>query len=105
MYYDVLPVSYTHLKVLGWQYKFSLYKNDFIEYEKDGEIFTERFLSRTIPKAKNYIETKPTFAPNFDKQNRVGLSKTKMIKKIRVDILGNRYYAKDEDFTLDIDIY
>ena len=97
--------SMEDLKSLGWQYKFSLYKNDFIEYEKGGEIFTERFLSRTMPKVKNYIETKPTFAPNFDKQHLVGLSKTKMIKKIRIDILGNRYYAKDEDFTLDIDIY
>ncbi|WP_138269342.1 type II CRISPR RNA-guided endonuclease Cas9 [Anaerofustis stercorihominis] len=98
--------SMEDLKALGWKYKFSLYKNDFIEYEKDGEIFTERFLSRTMPRKKNYIETKPTFAPKFDKpQKQIGLSKTKMIKKIRVDILGNRYYAKDEDFTLDIDIY
>lgn len=92
------------LERLGYEFCFSLYKNDFIEYEKDGKYFTERFLSRTNPKAKNYIETKPIAAAKYEKQRLVGLSKTKSIKKIYVDILGNRYYCKKEKFIKEVDI-
>lgn len=87
------------LKDLGFIFKTSFYKNDIIEYEKNGEIFRERFLSRTMPKKKNYIETKPISKPKFEKQNQVGLSKTKMIRKYRMDILGNFYLCNDEKFT------
>ena len=76
-----------------------------MEYEKNGEIKTERFLSRTKPKQKNYIETKPIDAPKLKNRERnlVGLAKSKSIKKIRVDILGNRYYASKEKFSLMVD--
>ena len=89
----------------GNEYMFSLYKNDIIEYEKDNEIYVERFLSRTMPQKRNYIETKPLDAPIFcnGSRNVIGLSKTKSIRKIRLDILGNKYYAEKEKFKLTID--
>lgn len=96
--------SRSDLEHLGYEFCFSFYKNDFIEYEKDGEIYTERFWSRTKPKDRNYIEIKPIDASKFEKQRQMGLSKTKMIKKIRVDILGNRYYCKKEKFVKEVDI-
>lgn len=82
---------------LGYEFQFSLYKNEFLEYEKDGEIYMERFLSRTKPQNRNYIETKPIDA-KFEKQHQVGLGKTAFMRKIRVDILGNRYYGGKEKF-------
>ena len=87
------------LENLGFVFKMSFYRNDIIEYEKDGELFRERFLSRTIPKQRNYIETKPIEKAKFDKRNPVGLSKTKMIRKYRMDILGNMYRCGDEEFS------
>ena len=52
-----------------------------------------------MPKVRNYIETKPINKANFEKQNPVGLGKTKSIKKYRTDILGNRYLCEKEKFT------
>ena len=92
------------LERLGYKFMLSFYKNEIIEYEKDGEYYTERFLSRTKPKQRNYIETKPLDAPNFPKQNRIGLSKTTSVKKVRLDILGNRYYSGQEKFKITVDI-
>ena len=93
------------LEKLGYKFMLSFYKNEIIEYEKDGEYYTERFLSRTKPKARNYIETKPLDAPKFQKpQKQIGLSKTTSIKKVRLDILGNRYYSGQEKFKLTVDI-
>ncbi|WP_026658149.1 type II CRISPR RNA-guided endonuclease Cas9 [Butyrivibrio sp. AC2005] len=86
------------LTELGYEFKLSFYKNEIIEYEKDGEIYVERFLSRTMPKVSNYIETKPLEAAKFEKRNLVGLAKTSRIRKIRVDILGNRYLNSMENF-------
>lgn len=88
------------LQSLGYEYRLTFYKEDIIEYEKDGEYFTERFLSRTKPKDRNYIETKPVNAPKFEKQNLVGLSKTKCVRKIVTDILGNRFYVNNMTFSL-----
>lgn len=87
-----------------YQYAFSLYKNDIIEYEKAGNKYKERFLSRTMPAQKNYIETKPIDAPKFEKQNLVGLSKTKHISKVMTDILGNEYRINQETFKWEIDM-
>lgn len=92
------------LESLGFQFLFSLYKNDIIEYEKDGEIERERFLSRTKPKQRNYIETKPIDAPKFDKQKLVGLGKTTCIRKVVTDILGSCYYVQNEKFKSRVDI-
>lgn len=87
------------LEALGFEFQLSFYKNDIIEYEKDGEIIRERFLSRTMPKVKNYIETKPIDRAKYEKQKLVGLSKTKMIRKYRMDILGNYYMCSRENFS------
>ena len=92
--------SRSDLEDLGYVYKLSFFKDDIIEYEKDGEIYIERFLSRTMPKVRNYIETKPATAPKFEKQNLVGLSKTTSVRKITTDILGNRFYVDKMKFSL-----
>ena len=97
-----LGQSRSDLKSLGYEYRLSFYKEDIIEYEKNGETYVERFLSRTMPKQRNYIETKPVDAPKFNDitQNKVGLSKTTSIRKISTDILGNRYYVDKMKFSL-----
>ncbi len=87
-----------------YKFVFSLYKNDIIEYEKDGNVYKERFLSRTMPAKKNYIETKPIDAPKFEGQNYVPLKKTKSISKIVKDILGNEYIQSPEKFEWEIDM-
>lgn len=87
------------LESLGFVFRLSFYKNDIIEYEKDGQIFKERFLSRTMPKARNYIETKPIDRAKYEKQKLVGLGKTKKIVKCRMDILGNQYSCEKEKFS------
>jgi CRISPR-associated endonuclease Csn1 len=86
------------LEDLGYEFKLSFYKEDIIEYEKNGDIFVERFLSRTMPKKRNYIETKPIDSAKFDKQNLVGLAKTSRIRKISADIIGNRFYVDKMSF-------
>lgn len=87
------------LAAQGFEFRISFYKNDIIEYERDGNLYRERFLSRTMPKVRNYIETKPIDKAKFEKQKLVGLSKTKMIKKYRMDILGNYYSCEKEAFS------
>ena len=88
------------LEKQGFKFKLTFYKNDIIKYEKDGRIYVERFLSRNLS-ARNRIEIKPINAEKFDKpQVFVGLSNTKMVKKIRTDILGNYYECEQEKFSL-----
>lgn len=91
------------LQERGIEFLFSLYENNVIQYEKNGEYYTERFLSRTKPKQMNYIETKPIDSSKFENQKQVGLNKTLKISKIYMDILGNRYVIKKEKFSLIID--
>ena len=101
------------LERLNIVYKFSLYKNDIIQYEKNGEFYTERFLSRTMEQKKNYIETKPIDKPFFkkvekdgqisNKRNLVGLGKTKFVGKLVTDALGNEYKVEQEKFSLVVD--
>lgn len=88
------------LQELGYEFRLSFYKNDIIEYEKNGERFRERFLSRTMPKVKNYIETKPIDKAKYEERNLVGLSKTNYIRKYRMDILGNYYPCDKENFSI-----
>ena len=88
------------LQTLGFYFVYSFYKNDIIEYEKDEEIYLERFVSRTKPNNKNYIETKPIDKEKFEKQKQIGLGKTKSIKKYRMDILGNYYLCSKEKFSI-----
>ena len=87
------------LEKLGFTFKLSFYKNDIIEYEKDGTIFRERFLSRTKPKQRNCIETKPIEREKFEERKKVGLAKTQRIVKYRMDILGNYYLCEKEKFS------
>ena len=87
------------LQKLGFEFRMTFYKNDIIEYEKDGELYRERFLSRTKPNARNYIETKPINKAKYEKQKLVGLGKTQSIKKYRQDILGNYYPCEKEEFS------
>ncbi len=94
--------SLQDLESRGMEFVLSFYKNEFIQYEKDGKTYTERFLSRTMPNQKNYIETKPIDKQKYDKQNLVGLGKTSKIIKIRVDILGNRHYCENETFNINL---
>ncbi len=83
-------------------YKFSLYKDTFFEYEKNGESFQERFLARQKDN-KNCIETKPINKKDFDNRKQITLSKTKYIKKYNLDILGNKYLVDSEEFSLIVD--
>ena len=85
---------------LGYEYRLTFYKEDIIEYEKDGEIFVERLLSRTKPNVRNYIETKPVEVATFKDRKQVGLSKTTHIRKITTDILGNRFYVDKMNFSV-----
>ena len=87
------------LEKLGYKFMLSFYKDEIIQYEKDGKYYTERFLSRTQPAKRNYIETKPVDAPKFEKRHIIGLAKTTSIKKVRLDILGNQYYFTQEKFS------
>lgn len=96
--------DYEQLEEIGIRFVMSFYKDEYISYEKNGKIYTERFLSRTMPNVKNYIETKPINAQKFEKQKLVGLSKTSSIKKIRCDILGNRYCCDQEMFSWKTDV-
>lgn len=95
--------SRADLENLGFKFKLSFYKNDIIEYEKDGKIYIERLVSRTKPKQRNCIETKPIDRDKHenskDGRKTIGLSKTKLVKKIRTDILGNKYSCSEEKFT------
>lgn len=97
--------SRNDLGMMGIEFCWSFYRGDVIEYEKNGEIKRELFWSRTMPKNSNYIETKPISAGKWKgkKQNFVGLAKTKYIKKIRSDILGNQYVCNKEKFIMEVD--
>ena len=88
------------LESRGFEFKMSFYRNDIIVYEKNGQIFKERFWSRT-KKDKNYIETKPIGREKFEEQDRkqFGLVKTTLIRKCRTDILGNTYICEQEEFS------
>lgn len=90
------------LKSVETEFCFSLYKNDILIYEKDGKEYKERFLSRTMPKVKKYIETKPIDAREFKDRKPIGLSKTKKIIKVNTDILGNEYIATREKFSFSV---
>ena len=87
-------------------FKFSLYKNDLITFGENKECAGEyRFLSRSMPKAQNYIEVKPINKARFEKQMLIGVGKNVMFfKKINTDILGNKHYISQETFIIDFNI-
>jgi CRISPR-associated endonuclease Csn1 len=86
----------------GIEFRLSFYRNEYIRYEKNGELFLERFLS-SLEGVKNGIETKPIFAAEFPKRKKPTLGKTTYISKVRVDILGNQYECEREKFEMCID--
>ena len=92
-----------NISLSGYEYRLSFYKNDIIEYTKNDIVYKERFLSRTMPKVKNYIETKPISAARYDKQNLIGLTNAKDICKICTDVLGNETKIHKEKFKLSVD--
>ena len=95
--------SLHNLTSAGYEYRLSFYKNDIIEYTKNDITYRERFLSRTMPNKKNYIETKPINAAKYEKQNLIGLTAATNICKIYTDILGNETRIHKENFKLSVD--
>lgn len=95
----LIDSTQTHkdLEARGFEYRLSFYKNDLISYEKNGEIYERRFISRTMPQKRNYIEIKSVDGKELDKRTD-GLSKAMNVTKIQTDILGNKFYVKREKF-------
>lgn len=95
--------SLENISSSGYEYRLSFYKNDIIEYTKNDIVYKERFLSRTMPKVKNYIETKPISAALYEKRNPIGLTNATNICKIYTDVLGNETKIYKEKFKLSVD--
>ena len=96
------------------EFKFTLYKNDLLLIKdtetKEQQLF--RFLSRTMPNKKHYVELKPYSKDKFEKNETLieilgpadksgrcikGLAKSNLsIFKVRTDILGNQHIIKNE---------
>lgn len=96
------------------QFKFSLYKNDLIlicdSVNREQQLF--RFLSRTLPNQKHYVELKPFDKAKFEGGQELmsifgavakggqcikGLNKPNLsIYKVRTDILGFKHFIKQE---------
>ena len=96
------------------EFKFTLYKNDLllIKDTKNNEEQIFRFLSRTMPNQKNYVELKPYDKAKFDGNQELmtifgnvakggqcmkGLNKSGIsIFKVKTDVLGNKHFIKKE---------
>lgn len=94
------------------EFKFTLYKNDLLLIKdtktKEQQMF--RFLSRTMPNQKHYVELKPYDKGNFEGKEKIkvfvttsngrclkGLGKSDIsIYKVLTDILGNKRFIKKE---------
>lgn len=96
------------------EFKFTLHKNDLLLIKdtetKEQQLF--RFLSRTMPNVKHYVELKPYSRDKFEKNERLieilgsvdksgrcikGLGKSNLsIYKVRTDVLGNQHIIKNE---------
>ncbi|HFH9938760.1 TPA: type II CRISPR RNA-guided endonuclease Cas9 [Streptococcus suis] len=96
------------------QFKFSLYKNDLLlicdSVNREQQLF--RFLSRTKPNQKHYVELKPFDKAKFEGGQELmsifgavgksgqcikGLNKPNLsIYKVRTDILGFKHFIKQE---------
>ena len=77
---------------------------------KNNEEQIFRFLSRTMPNQKNYVELKPYDKGNFEGKERIrvfdttsngrcikGLNKKDIsIYKVKTDVLGNKHFIKKE---------
>ena len=96
------------------EFKFTLYKNDLLLIKdtgtKEQQLF--RFLSRSMPNKKHYVELKPYSKDKFEKNESLieilgpadksgrcikGLAKSNIsIYKVRTDVLGNKHIIKNE---------
>lgn len=96
------------------EFKFTLYKNDLLLIKdtgtKEQQLF--RFLSRSMPNKKHYVELKPYSKDKFEKNESLieilgpadksgrcikGLAKSNIsIYKVRTDVLGNQHIIKNE---------
>ena len=117
--YSISKEQYENIKVRegvdeNSEFKFTLYKNDLLLVKdtetKEQQLF--RFLSRTIPKQKHYVELKPYDKQKFEGgealikvlgnvansgQCKKGLGKSNIsIYKVRTDVLGNQHIIKNE---------
>lgn len=90
------------LKLAGYEYRLSFYENDIIEYEQNGIVYKERFLSKSEG-VKNKVETKPIMAKGYKNRKFPYLSKVRYISKIYTDILGNETKIYKEKFKLSVD--
>ncbi|MGT2772124.1 type II CRISPR RNA-guided endonuclease Cas9 [Streptococcus marimammalium] len=100
------------------EFKFTLYKNDLllVKDTKTGEEMLVRFLSRTLPNKKNYVELKPYEKNKFDGNDKLisvlgvvsgsgrflkSLAKPNLsLYKVKTNVLGNLFYIKKEELTL-----
>ena len=96
------------------EFKFTLYKNDLllIKDTKNNEKQIFRFLSRTMPNVKHYVELKPYDKAKFDGNQPLitifgnvakggqclkGLNKSNIsIFKVKTDVLGNKHFITKE---------
>ena len=117
--YSISKEQYENIKVRegvdeNSEFKFTLYKNDLLLVKdtetKEQQLF--RFLSRTLPKQKHYVELKPYDKQKFEGgealikvlgnvansgQCKKGLGKSNIsIYKVRTDVLGNQHIIKNE---------
>ena len=96
------------------EFKFTLYRNDLILIKdtESGEQEIYRFLSRTMPNVKHYVELKPYDKEKFNGGQELmqvfgnvanggqclkSLNKPNLsIYKVRTDVLGNKFFVKKE---------
>lgn len=108
--------SRADLESKGYEFMYSFYRNEIIEYEKNGIIKKERFWSK-IDYFKNKIEVKPLEKNSYyeedgkgdiirdkngkpkTKQQFVTLTKATCIRKYNKDILGKEYVCSKEKFS------
>ena len=85
----------------GYEFRFSLYKNEVIEIGDESGTEFYRFLSKNSA-AKNTFEVKPIEKNKYEKQKAVTAKKTSNIfNKYNVDILGNMYKVVKEPLKLE----
>lgn len=117
--YSINPEKYYKIKEREGvseqsEFKFTLYKNDLllVRDTKTNEQQTFRFLSRTMPNKKHYVELKPYDKAKFEGNQPLmtllgnvanggqclkGLNKADIsIYKVQTDILGNKRFIKKE---------
>lgn len=96
------------------EFKFTLHKNDLILIKdtESGEQQLFRFLSRTMPNQKHYVELKPYDKAKFEGDQKLmkifgsvakggqclkGLNKSNLsIYKVKTDVLGDKHFIKKE---------